>query len=1052
MTREVPPRVFTIPPGAPFLATLADALLEGRLIADFPDDADPLSLAEATILLPTRRAARALAALLAERCGSPSVLLPRIVALGEVDPAETELGGDAEPFCGAGAEAGLAPAMSETRRRLIMTRLVLDWARSVDRAILRLGPDEPLLVPASPADALALSGDLARLMDALTVEDVAWDKLAGIVEERYDRYFAITLEFLNVAAQSWPAILAERGALDPARRRNALLLAEAERLARERPPAPMIAAGSTGSMPATARLLAAISRLPRGAVVLPGLDQGLDEAGWRAIARGDENDAPAFGHPQAALARLLPVLGITREEVIPLGRPPAPARQRTRFIGEALRPAATTDLWSSCAIRRDPGALAQSFDGLVLIEAANEREEALAAAVAIRETLETPAATVALVTPDRGLAERVGAELLRWGIEVADSAGTPLPRTLPGSLARLVAEAAAGRFAPRPLIALLAHPFATFGWPRARAERAAIALEIGLLRAPEPPAGLAGLRSVVSQRRAAAGERRAGAALRRLSEGDWHCVNHLIERLDTAFADFAPDPDASVDLIAWAGRHREALARVAPPAPGEPERLFADPAGEALAALFDDIAAAGEESIVGRFADYPFFFAELAGEHVVRGSGSDQRRVRIWGLLEARLIAADRLVLGGLDEGVWPPAARTDAFLNRPMRAALGLTPPERRIGLTAHDFVQALGTHRVVITRARKRDGAPTVASRFLQRMRALAGEDAWQAPRRAGQRYLDLAALLDRPEPAAPLPRPAPKPPRDLVPLSLSVTEIETLVRDPYAIHARHVLRLEPVDEIAVPPGAADRGTLIHEIFGTFAQTYPQALPGAPLRSLVEIGKGIFARLEAYPDIVALWWPRFLRLAEAFVGWEEERRPGLARVHAEVPGALAIALPGGETFTLRARADRIEEHLDGSFTIVDFKTGTPPGAAEVVVGFAPQLTLEAAMLARGAFRDLPASRAPAALLYVHASGGVVPLKSCPIEPPNGETRTMPVIVEEHFRRLTRLIGGYRAGEAGFMSRPFPKFASRFSPYDHLARVAEWSRSGVEGDEAESP
>jgi ATP-dependent helicase/nuclease subunit B len=445
-------------------------------------------------------------------------------------------------------------------------------------------------------------------------------------------------------------------------------------------------------------------------------------------------------------------------------------------------------------------------------------------------------------------------------------------------------------------------------------------------------------------------------------------------------------------------------------------------------------------AIEGRLDDYPAFFARLAGEYRVRPRRPRHRRVKIWGLLEARLLDADTVVVGGLDEGVWPPVAKTDAFLNRPMRDAVGLPSAERRVGQTAHDFVAAIGARNAVITRSAKREGAPTVPSRFLQRMRAVAGGKLWEQAIAAGARYRALAAMLDRPLATPPLQRPTPLPPRDLIPRSLSVTEIETLVRDPYSIFARHVLKLDALDEVAVLPGAADRGTIVHEVLGRFAAAHPIALPDDPLPVLIALGEDAFAALAAYPDVAAQWWPRFRRLAEAFARWERARRPDIAAVHAEVSGAMPLAVGDGEAFTLRARADRIERQRDGGFAILDFKTGTPPTAKTVFAGFSPQLTLEAAILKHGGFRDLPpASRCPT-LQYLHATGGATPLNPCLIEPPPGDARTVAVIVEEHRGKLEKLMRRYLAGEAGFMARPFAQFARRFNEYDHLARTKEWA------------
>ncbi|GJD99767.1 double-strand break repair protein AddB [Methylobacterium isbiliense] len=1049
--------VFTIPPGAPFLPTLAEALLDGSLVGPVADG--PLGLAAVTIYLPTQRAARALAAHLAERCG-PAALLPRTVPLGEAHEAELALAAapPAERL-----EALLRPAMPALERRLILSRLVQAWAATVDRQLLPIGEEVPFRVPSSPADAIGLAADLEGLMDALTVEGLGVSAIGAAVEAEVSRYFSLTLDFVRIAAEHWPRILEERGVGDPVARGRALMLAEAARLTRERPADPIVVAGSTGSVPATATLIAAIAGLPRGAVVLPGLDLSLDAAGWAAIHPGGPaaqghaaQPQPAQSHPQAVMHRLLgpDFLNRTRAEVRPLGRRGSAAEARAALLSQALRPAETTDAWADL----DPAARADlaraGGAGLLLVEAADEREEALAAAVALRETLETPGRTAALITPDRNLARRVAAELGRWGIVADDTAGESLGLSPAGRLARLAADLAADEAKPGRVLALLAHPLVRLGLDRAALVRAACALEIGVLRGPAPAKGLSGIAQALHLARTEP-RPHAPRAVRRLTEADWAAAEELIGRLAVAFRGFAPGADdAPLDLVQLAQAHREACDRLLDGPDAEAREPTDEPSDEpsvaALDQLFDDLALAEPGLLAGRFADYPAVFTALARERVVpaRRLAGPHPRLRILGLLEARLLSADRVVLGGLDEGVWPPKAETDAFLNRPMRAAIGLSSPERRLGQTAHDFVEALGCPDAVITRAHKREGAPTVPSRFLQRLRAFMGEGAWATCRSGGERLRAHAAALDRGrEPVPPrLPRPAPKPDPALFPRTLSVTEIETLVRDPYGIFARHVLGLDPLEPVAVQPSASDRGTIVHAVLGGFAQDFPTALPADPLGPLMQRALDAFARIaEAYPELYAEWWPRFERMAGAFLAWEAERRPGLARVHAEIAGRWAIPVAPGEIFTLRARADRIEATRAGGHVVIDFKTGQVPSHKEIFAGFSPQLTLEAAMLKAGAFREIGPAQETPDLLYVRVGGGKSPLDPIPLKPPRGDSRSVAEIVDEHAERLRGLVARFLAGEAAYLSRPYPKYAKAFSAYDHLARVKEWSLVGGE-------
>jgi ATP-dependent helicase/nuclease subunit B len=1018
------PAVFTIPAGTPFLPTLADALLGGRLVPGWPVADDPLSLATATVYVPTRRAARALGAELALRSGGP-VLLPRIVPLGDLEEAEETLlfehegGGD-------GAGAMLPPPVSESARRIVLGSMALAWAKAVDHA-LRIRAHDPLLVPASPADALALAADLGRLVDSLAIHGKTWDDVHRLVPGDFDRYWAITRDFLAIAAETWPRWCEETGVLDAAARRHLLLTTQAETLARTPQDAPVIAAGSTGSMPATAALLAAIARLPRG-----------------DPSSGVPGDP---GHPQALLAALLRRLGVDREEVSALASEPPALAARAALVSEALLPADMTHLWQSRADRLPPAEVSEALDGVTVVEADDDREEAVAIAVALREALETPGRTAALVTPDRGLAERVRAELRRWQVEVDDSAGLPLGRSVPGLFARLLADTLCGSFDGEGLLALLAHPYARFGLSRRTVLQARTALEIGVLRGPVVPPGIEALRAAARSRRVQEEGERWPRPRKQLADWDWAALDDVLDRLESILAAFRAD-SGDIELPGLAPRHEAALVAAAAPAPGEDELLFSDTAGEALASLFDELSSAPASSLTGRKVDYPAFFDGLMAGRVVRPTAAGHRRVTIWGLLEARLLSADLLVLGGLDEKTWPPETRADAFLNRPMRDALGLPAPERRIGQTAHDFASAMGAPQVVLARAGKSGGNPTVASRFLQRLAAVAGETAWREAVARGNRLLHLARELDRPPTIERLGAPAPVPAPALVPRRFSVTEIETLVRDPYAIFAQKVLGLDPLDPIGTLPGAADRGTLVHEILGRFAQDHPETLPADVYDRLVALADEAFAGLGDHPDVQRFWWPRVLRMAGFMAAFETQRRPGILRVVAERRGEVSIPLGPGDEALLSARADRLELTRDGGLAVVDYKTGSPPGAREVQIGFAPQLTLEAAMARRGAFADVPRDLPVAQLLYVKLSGG-----SKPGEELDVSTSRNPCdpheLAEQHWQALGDMLRDYVLNGRPFRSRPYAKYAKRFAPYDHLARVKEWSLAG--DDDAEN-
>ncbi len=1037
--------VWTVPPGAPFLPTLARALLDGTLVEGFSAAAaGPLGLATATIFVPTRRAARALAATVAEVAGGPAVLLPRILPLGQLELAETGLAfdepGGADPFA-----ADLPPAVGEVARRMILTRMILAWAAAVRHAIVAVGPDgtreldsrEDLLVARSAADAWALAGDLATLGDELALEGVAWSAVAPLGTDTFDRYWRITLDFLDIAVTRWPLILADRGEVDRAARQIALADAEVARLAgRDASAGPVIVAGSTGASAAAARLIGAVARHPSGAVVLPGLDTGLDAAGWAAVGR--DAAEPAASHPQAGLKHLLGALGVDRAAVRPLGTLDAPRAARARFVGEALRPAETTDAWRGAS--RAGADLDRALDGVTVIEAADEREEALAAALVLREALEGPG-TAVLVTPDRVLGRRVREELARWSVEIDESGGESLGTTPAGALARLVLDCALQDLAPVEVLALLAHPEARFGRPRAEVARLARVLEIAVLRGVLPPRALHDPAGLIARARHLAGGRHAPDALRRVTPADFDALARLVSDVVEALAPLHELPARS-PLPAWVAAHADVLDAIAVSPDGDTVLTGTD--GNALHALFDALDEAAEPAIAPDCPGYAALFDRWAAETPVRGPDRSHPRVKILGLIEARLLDADLVVLGGLDETVWPPAARTDAFLNRPMRTALGLPPPERRIGETAHDLQMALGQARVVLTRARKRGGAPTVPSRFLQRLAAFGGES-WDRCRARGERVLALAAALDRPEAVAPVPRPAPRPDLDLRPTRLSVTRIETLRRDPYAIYAEHVLKLRPAEPIGAPMGPAFYGTGFHGVVSDFVKAHPDGpLPPGAAADLLRRSEAAFADCFADPTFRAFLWPRIARWTEAFAAWESGRRGGKTITEVEAAGALDVPLADGSTFRLTAVADRMELSPAGLVTVVDYKTGVAPSLREVQVGFAPQLTLEAAMVERGAFPALGKHLGVEAALYVKfGTADAVETRALA-----WKDRGFADVVAEHFKGLVELLNAFRDPATGYVARPFPQFAARYNAYDHLSRVKEWSASGGAGAE----
>ncbi len=975
---------YTIPSELPFLDTLVSGILPSAT-------GDPLALTRTTVFLPTRRAVRSLSDAFLRASTGRALLLPRLIPVSDVDAEEWAVSDD-------DADIEIPPPLPPLQRQLRLAQLILKWSEGA--AVTRL----------TPGQAAPLARALADFLDAVETARCQVGALEKLAPERFAAHWQEVLQFLRIVTQHWPAMLAELGALDPAERRNRVVAARIAAWAKATPTGPLIAAGLSGGIPAVGDLIAAIASLPQGAIVLAGLD--LDAAGVAAIAAD-----PA--HPQHLHARLLARFGLTPEGIAPWpgcgSRGPSPRRA---LIRAALAPASETDRWGSAAMI-DRAATAD----LHRLDCAGAQEEAEVVALLMRQALEVEAQTAALVTPDRALARRVAAELKRWNIEIDDSAGVPLEQTPPAVFLRLVLDAAVAELAPLPLLALLKHPLAAGGQAPEKFRAAVRRLEETCLRGQRPAPGLDGLRGSLPV---------ADRELADLASELDTVLRPLIARLGarkTGLADLVAAHVASAERLARS--HDENGA----------DRMWREAAGETATQFIAelDAAAAGFPEIAG--ADYPALFEALMAGTVVRPRYGQHPRLAIWGLLEARLQRADVMILGGLNEGVWPPQTESDAFLSRPMRHAFGLPPLEERIGIAAHDFAQGLAAPVVWLTRAARVEGAPTVPSRWLLRLETvlraagIEGELATVSAPLAWRRMLDTPPRREwrRAE------QPRPRPPVAVRPRRLSVTQIETLIRDPYAVYARYILGLRPLDPIDETPDAAARGSFIHAALEEFLKAHPHALPRDAERRLLAIGAAHFAPWQDRPGLRAFWWPRFERIARWLVRAEAERRQRLAQTWSEISGEMEFATPAG-AFTLVAKADRIDRGLDGTLAILDYKTGSLPRASDWDLGYAPQLPLEAAMAERGAFAELDGT--VAALEFWRLSGGDPPGEIRPLARTAAQLR---MLIDAALPGLRSLIAKYDDPATPYAAVPRREFAPRYNDYAHLARVKEWAAPGDE-------
>jgi ATP-dependent helicase/nuclease subunit B len=987
--------VFTIAPNVPFVDALA-AGLRMRL-GDAPE-----ALAEARILLPTRRACRSLALAFVRQSDGKPLLLPRMTPLGDIDEDDVTFDEMDALVSAAGAE--IPPAISQLRRQLLL-------ARHVIRVMGTAGT--------SPAQAAQLAAELGRLFDQVHTERLDLADLDRLAPEELARHWQITLDFLQPIARDWQETLRAEGCLDPADRRQRLLAAQAAAWRANAPSGPVIAAGSTGSMPATADLLAVISRLPNGAVVLPGLDTWSGEAAWQAIdVEPDDPDfALAHAHPQFGMAKLLRRLDMPRAGVRPWPHPDVEGAQRApreQVLARALAPAAQAEA-PRLSFFDTAG-----FERVTVLEAASPEEEARAIALIMRHTLEQANRTAALVTPDRRLARRVAAELLRWNIAVDDSGGQPLAEVPPATFLRLIARMVAEAFAPVPLLAVLKHPLAAGGQEPERFRRSVRKLEQDALHGLRPAPGIEGLRQAVSASRKI--DARAASVLDAL-EAALSPLTQLFAQSAVSLAELLRTHAIAAEELALSNTQAGAA------------RFWAGENGAALASFVAELTDASRHDPVIAPAEWPDLLDVLLAGRVVRPQWGRHPRLAIWGPLEARMQCADVMILGALNEESWPPATHAGPWMSRPMLQSFGLPLPERRIGLSAHDFCQAFAAPEVWLTRAGRKEGAPTVPCRWLLRLKATMHATGWpdESSRRAA-RILQWQRLLDAPDVIAAVPPPAPRPPLAARPRELSVTQIETWIRDPYSIYARHILRLRALDPLDAEPEAADFGTHVHAAIGAFLADGNLGRRDEARARLLDHGRAAFGELLLRPAVAAFWWPRFERIASWFVENEIERRLILAATCAEIGGRMIIQAPGGP-FALKATADRIDRLTDGTVAIIDYKTGKPPSDTRVQEGSAPQLPLEAAIARAGGFQEIPAGATISAIEYWHLTGGDA-----------GGTCKPAAKVPAHFLAqraadaLAVLVAAFDDPATAYAALPRPHLAPRFSDYAHLVRAKEWA------------
>jgi ATP-dependent helicase/nuclease subunit B len=1002
--------LYTIAPHRKFLRTLAENVGNGVLLSGW-DRSNPFWLSDVTIIVPTRRAREALAEEFA-RLEIGRGLLPDIRTFG----GETE---DEEPFLPPYDAPAMPQTTSALERRLVLSQLVAAWAHSP-------AGQQAFSTPPTAGEILGMAESLGTLIDDLLIEErspAALRALGGDLGAELGEYWQQTLGFLDIALAYWPQRLGERDSADVTELRNRRLHRQAAAAPLIYGERPVIAAGSTGSIPATAKLLKAIHQLPRGAVVLPGFDTDLTPYNHADLLDANKNP---HGHPQYGLARLLRALEAGVGDVIELAEA---GHARTTMVRRALALTDDTALWVSQ--RLAPEALSSAGAGLSIIQARNEDEEARAISLAARAALEERN-TVGIVTPDRNLARRIAAELRRFDVLVDDAAGTPLFQSAAGRLLRQILALVDSQCAAVDLIALLRNRAALFGLGQQEIAGLADDIELGLLRGQRPGRGLAGLRALLK----ANVERITLHPARKLSAEQGAAIEALLTRVEAAIAPL-------VTLIGEQAIHASQFAAALHTA----FRAVADgadvPGQQELDAWAGQLAAQAGEGYRFPPRQLDGVLAALMLGAQVRTHGERRRDIAIWGTLEARLMNPDLLILAGLNEDIWPEVADPGPWLSRGMRLAAGLEPPERMQGLAAHDFVQAMGNEQVIVACADRIGTSPALPSRLLQRLDAFAGKDAAEDWRARGRTWLEQARRLDAVEAVTPAARPVPNPPADLRPRRLSVTEIETLMRSPYDLYAKHVLGLRPLDPLGEAPDARERGTITHDIFAEFVIRGHDVMAADALDVLKAIAVEKFAGLDAIGERRDIWLRRFTTAAGQFLAHEREREPLVQRRHAEIDGRWTLRLE--HEFVLTGRADRVDEMVDGTLEIIDFKTGAVPTKGAMQAFEVPQLLLEAEMARAGALRDI-APADTSRLTYIKI--GLGPEAFLPKDFIPAEGFDLMTAAAELSRRMQGHIALFLFRDVAMPARLLPLRNQRFAgAYDHLARVAEWTANDGEGE-----
>lgn len=966
--------VYNIPSGYSFLESFAIGLLN-------MGQKDPFALSQTEVFLPTRRACIELQRAMVRQCHGQSFLLPKLTPLGDLDGDEVFLTSLRE-------ECDLPPILPAFNRLSLLTNLIEEYTAKSG-------------LSSSPALSLKLAKSLVSLMDQAAIENVPWEGLLHLVPQELANHWQLTLDFLTIITTYWPKILEEKGVMEPYTRHHQLVDGLLARWDKSPPLHSMIAAGSTGTMPATFRLLQAISGLPQGIVILPGLDTSLEEAEVQGLSAC---------HPQYAPTRFLQKMNLRPSEILPwpnLTELSPGCLDRAHLFSKALKP----------SFSEDSSVPPKALEGITRILCDSPQEEALAIAILLRQNLEVPHQRAALITSDLKLAERVREELKRWNVDIDSSAGDPLNQTPPGVFFNLCGEFVATPQDQVALLSLLKHPLCHLAkWHEIRQ------FEKWVLRQSKVVAPKFRNPTEMQQRLGFLNSGVTPSEMRVSTNTTWF---HTLQNLIRPFTSIEKAP---FEQILY--QHITLAETLSTDVQGLCQ-LWKGARGETLKEFIEDLKNTAPDFPPLSLVEYPTVIKEFMMGRSLRFRPQKHPRLAILGPIEARLFHADVMILGGLNEGNWPPEIGMDPWLNRPMRQEMGFPSPERRIGLSAHDFGQALACPKVYLTRALKIEGTPTLGSRWLERLDVYLRSCNIVIPEEP--RILEWVRQLDQPAAYTTPSPPVPCPPVLSRPRRLSVTQIETWMRDPYALYARTTLSLSPLDPLNAQMGPAERGTLIHKVLEKFFKMCPDPHQEDSLDRLLFIGKTLFEPYEENPSVRLFWWSRFQHLARWFIAHEKATRVPGTQTFTEVKGGLTFTTPQGP-FECIAKADRIDLLPDGRLRILDYKTGTPPLEQDVTMGFSPQLPLEGAIAMAQGFEGIDSTHLESLQFWWlrgDLQGGMVKTLS-------GDPHDHSMKALDGLKRLVLL---FEEEKIPYPARPLLTKGLKYNDYEQLARLQEWGK-----------